>query len=195
VETLLTSPSPIKTYGSRGTSKANTGHYQHAIIYTGVVPPAKLPSEAEFSKRAICVEPVNPAEALDPSSRINFGKPTPVEHNLRVRHVGMVQIHDIHKLLRYYEDETRTDYASEEENPGFSQPISPPPTVFQAGLESTYDSENDTVTGPNDFLEYTAIGHSYQRESRPETNEHSFLAPLRRGPSHHNNKSRSSRRG
>ena len=111
---------PIKTYGHKGTSKVQSGHHAHAIIYTRY-PPGKLDLEDEFSKKPICVVPTDPTEVLLPDSRINFGKPTPVEHNLRIKHIGDILADHMHRLIRYYEMENGVapTPVSVGPNPGF----------------------------------------------------------------------------
>ncbi len=99
--------SPIKTYGHRGTAKNRASHDQHAIIFTGTEPDP-LPGEGEFSKESLEMEPINQMEVLDPRSRLHFAKPTPVEHNLRVKHIGDIVHGDILLLFRFYEEENGT---------------------------------------------------------------------------------------
>jgi hypothetical protein len=77
--------SPINTYGSKGTTKNPNpdSHYQHAIIYTGESEPRKLDKEREFTKLPIKIKLFSLRDKLNPESRLNFGKPTTVQHTPR----------------------------------------------------------------------------------------------------------------
>jgi len=48
---------------------------------------------------------------LSKRSRLNFGKPTPVEHNLRVKSVGRIHPEHIPRLLRYFDEVNNTKYS------------------------------------------------------------------------------------
>ena len=50
--------------------------------------------------------PVDSSQNLDPLSRIHYAKPYPVEHNVKVREVGLVLPRDRRKLLGYYQLES-----------------------------------------------------------------------------------------
>jgi hypothetical protein len=101
--------SPIKTYNNQGCTKRGIDPDQHGIIFTGYSEPAPLPNEGQFRKKAIRMVPVNPEENLDITSRINYGRPTPVEHNLRVKHIGQIDPVSMYRLFRYYDEENSTD--------------------------------------------------------------------------------------
>ena len=96
---------PIKTYGGKGAAKFWRDPGSHGIIFTGQDPPDTLPREPELTKMPIRVHTVDPTEQLDEESRINFAKPTPVEHNLKVKNIGRVNRDHIHRLERYFEQE------------------------------------------------------------------------------------------
>lgn len=99
----------ISTNGGRGSNKKGLDQQQHVVAYTDLVPPDPLPGETHLNKAAIKIELVNPAEKLDPTSRINVGKVYPVEHNIRVCEVGMVTPSALRTLQQYYKQEQMKD--------------------------------------------------------------------------------------
>jgi hypothetical protein len=60
--------------------------------------------------------PEIPSIFLDERSRLNFGKPTPVEHNLRMKSVGCINPTHLARLLRYFDEVNNTNYCPTEEN-------------------------------------------------------------------------------
>jgi hypothetical protein len=94
--------SPINTYGFKGTAKNPGSHHQHAIIYTGESEPLKLATELEFEKLPIKMEPCSPRATLHSRSRLNFGKPTAVQHNLRVKIIGDITPQHLQNLFQYF---------------------------------------------------------------------------------------------
>ncbi|KAF2722887.1 hypothetical protein K431DRAFT_221009, partial [Polychaeton citri CBS 116435] len=87
---------PITTYGRRGVSKPGVIKSEHAIIHTGSQAPeplnAELPhrGEAGMRSRAIRVDPDERDTKLDLLSRLDFGKITTIQHNLKVKSFGKV---------------------------------------------------------------------------------------------------------
>lgn len=108
--------SPIKTYGHKGTGKNPNTHSQHSMIYTTGRPPERIRGEKEFVKVAIEVEPADIRDPLDPRSRLNFAKPTPVEHNLLVKRLGKVIPGHLQDLFRSYDEENGTKKIRRAEN-------------------------------------------------------------------------------
>jgi hypothetical protein len=83
--TVLTSP--ILTYGKRGTvNRPDAGH--HAIAYMTARAPNPLPDE-QLNRHSIKIIPRG-GEQLHAASRINFSKIYTVEHNLKVKSIGVV---------------------------------------------------------------------------------------------------------
>ena len=105
----LTEVRQISTNGGKGATKIGLRQGDHAIAYTSAVPPPLLPEERYLNKDPIRINPVNQTEKLDALSRINLGKVYPVEHNVKVCNVGMVDSADIRKLTRYYKTGLRND--------------------------------------------------------------------------------------
>lgn len=70
---------PITTYSGRGVDKRGAVKFEHAIIYTGRIPPQPRPDERPsrgetgMRQQSIRVDPDNQTHRLDPMSRINFG--------------------------------------------------------------------------------------------------------------------------
>jgi hypothetical protein len=142
--------SPINTYGFKGTAKNPDSHYQHTIIYTGESDPRKLDTELEFTKLPIKIEPFSPRERLHPRSRLNFGKPTTVQHNLRVKQIGDINPQHLETLFQYFALEhermlTSAGYqippSSQRESLGFHSPL---PDLASLSLSS----ETGTAEAP-----------------------------------------------
>ncbi|CAF9940894.1 MAG: hypothetical protein HETSPECPRED_002670 [Heterodermia speciosa] len=96
----------ITTHNGHGTVGKLIMQREHSIIYTGEEAPARLPEEKKLNKDPIQVIPVENAEPLDPLSRINYAKPYPIEHNVKVCEVGMVAPRDVRKINAYYQQES-----------------------------------------------------------------------------------------
>ena len=64
--------------------------------------PQPLPGERGLVKRPIAVNPCNPSLTLDPMSRLNFGKLYTVEHNVRLRDIGVVAADSMPYLDAYF---------------------------------------------------------------------------------------------
>jgi len=74
------------------------------MIYTGGPydqPPPPIPGE-NLTKQAIRVESKY-GERLEAASRVNFGKPYAVEHNVKVLEIGQVAQEHIHLLVTYFQ--------------------------------------------------------------------------------------------
>jgi hypothetical protein len=57
--------------------------------------------EENMLKQAIRVQP-HRTEALNEASRINFGKPYAVEHNVKLAEIGTVADEHLHILVTYF---------------------------------------------------------------------------------------------
>lgn len=62
-----------------------------------------------MNKQPIKIVPIDQTEKLDEYSRINLAKIYPVEHNVKVCNVGMVDENDIKILRSYYKTELKKD--------------------------------------------------------------------------------------
>lgn len=105
----LTSFRQISTNGGKGAAKTGLKQGEHTIAYTSTVAPPPLSEEKYLTKEPIRINPVSQAEKLDATSRINLGKVYPVEHNVKICEVGMVDSADIRKLTAYYKTGLRKD--------------------------------------------------------------------------------------
>lgn len=95
---------PIQTYREQGATKANLIVRDHAIIYTGGVgdpAPTRFAGEEEMITTPLRIR-AKGNEYLTPASRINFGKPYAVEHNVKVVEIGMVADEHLHLLDMYF---------------------------------------------------------------------------------------------
>jgi hypothetical protein len=100
---------PIATYGGQGVAKPGVVKSEHAIIYTGSNVPS--PSMAELVVQAneelmrpepIKVDPDSRIDRLDPMSRINFAAISTVQHNVKVKNMGMVNRNSIATLHQHF---------------------------------------------------------------------------------------------
>lgn len=101
--------SPILTYNNRGVSDQGVNKADHGIVYTALEPPAaqwdELPNRGESGMvpMAIRVIPDEVTEKLSLMARINYGRIYTIEHNVRVKSIGMVHPSSLPYLLRQNE--------------------------------------------------------------------------------------------
>lgn len=98
--------SRISTHGGQGAVGKLINQKEHGIVYTGETPPKNLEGEKNLNKDPIQIVATDASQYLDPLSRIHYAKPYPVEHNVKVREVGMVSQRDRRKVLGYYQLES-----------------------------------------------------------------------------------------
>lgn len=55
-----------------------------------------------MNKDPLRVELVDNSQKLDPRSRVDFGKPFSIQHNVKVKEVGVLAQQDMHKLIGYW---------------------------------------------------------------------------------------------
>ncbi|KAI4106945.1 MAG: hypothetical protein L6R37_001944 [Teloschistes peruensis] len=102
---VVVKPRPREFYClcvGKGTMKKGVDKNAHTIIYTGDRVPQKLSGEREMRKAPLRVIPDGPEEMLDPMSRINLGKPYPVEWNNRVKPIGRLDSASRVQLMAYW---------------------------------------------------------------------------------------------
>ena len=97
----LTLYSRISTYSGQGAAKRGLNQKSHCMIFTGDAAPRKLPEENKMNKEPIQMVPVNQTEKLDYLSRVDLAKTFPVEHNVKVKGVGMISNHHLRRLVQY----------------------------------------------------------------------------------------------
>jgi hypothetical protein len=91
---------PIQTYRGQGATKPGLIVGDHAMIYTGSRP-QHFEGEEAMNKHPLRVE-ASYRESLDPASRINFGKPYAVEHNVKLAEIGLICSDHQHLLVTYF---------------------------------------------------------------------------------------------
>ena len=74
------------------------------MLFTGDVAPPKLSNETKMNKEPIQMIPVDQTEKLDPKSRVDLAKTFPVEHNVKVKNVGMISSHHLKRLVQYVKE-------------------------------------------------------------------------------------------
>ena len=101
---------PINTYGGQGVMKHGLGTTEreaHSIIHANDTAPYATEEELAFLvKKPIAVKMASKEQKLDKMSRINFGKPSSVEWNVKVMHVGRVVPDSMATFLGYYFNES-----------------------------------------------------------------------------------------
>ena len=87
---------PITTYGGQGVAKRGVNKSEHCVVYTGKTAPqvhsSEAPQRGEEGLQAESIRVVTDSriDALDPMSRLDLGKPYTIEHNVKVKPLGMV---------------------------------------------------------------------------------------------------------
>lgn len=139
---------PINTYGGRGVAKKGVVKSDHVIVYSGKAIPR--PHQDELPPRGqqggmrpvpIQVESDEPADALDPMSRLNLAGVTLVQHNIKVQNFGKVCDGSVDSLRKQFENVWGTPL-----------PSSKPTTKFAENEESDDDAaeESDDYDDDND---------------------------------------------
>jgi hypothetical protein len=102
---------PINTYRGQGVMKygmVKAEREAHSIIHANDTAPYAREDERPFLiKKPIAVKMASKEQKLDKMSRINFGKPSSVEWNVKVMHVGKVAPDSIATFLGYYSNESK----------------------------------------------------------------------------------------
>lgn len=100
---------PISTYGGKGLTGNKFTQIErdaHAIIHALGDEPRQMPGEPKLTKEPIGIKIFDTWEALSSSSRLYYGKPQSIEHNIKVKHVGFVIPEHLPRLLLDYRKET-----------------------------------------------------------------------------------------
>lgn len=92
---------PISTYGGRATLKPGLNPKDHAVVYTTDKLPFCFEDETGMDKEPIGVYPTGYNE-LHRASRINFAIHHPIQHNVKVKDLGMVCEDHMPKLEAYW---------------------------------------------------------------------------------------------
>ena len=140
---------PISTYDGQGVGKKAILKSEHAIAYTGREPPpltpAELPKHGEHGVLgSIRVNLDSPEERLDPMSRINLGKLYTIEHNIKVRSVGMVHNDSKSPLLRMFTQVWTTSLMMNPHAPNDLLQSAPPTTAKQESYAKVPEDDKHT---------------------------------------------------
>lgn len=99
----------ITSYSNRGVAKPGVKKSDHAIVYSGRRPPDPLLEEAPTRGEAgllpgsIRVTMDDLSDKLTETSRLNFARPYTVDHNVRVRNLGVVHPRSIEALKSHFQ--------------------------------------------------------------------------------------------
>lgn len=96
--------SRISTHAGQATTKKGLNQTIHTIVYSGNQAPQKLAGEKKMNKDPLKVQVVDESEKLDCLSRVNLAKTYVIEHNVKVKRVGMVPALDLKKMKGYYKN-------------------------------------------------------------------------------------------
>jgi len=95
----------INSYGGYGVAKPGIKKSDHGILSSGKHIALPLPSEkprrheASMRPKAVLIDIDDPTNKLHPISRINYSKVYTVEHNTKVRGIGMTQRSSMQALI------------------------------------------------------------------------------------------------
>lgn len=81
---------PVSTYGGRGTGKGGLNPRTHAIVHTTTSSPQYVHGERELEKTPIAIIAADERISLTAASRINFAIHHPIQHNVKVKNLGVV---------------------------------------------------------------------------------------------------------
>jgi hypothetical protein len=93
-ESMLTTCSPILTYGGKGCKKKGVKADKHGIIYERSGRPRLLDKEPKLGFPPVRVEMKQEGEKLSKESRVNYSKLVTVEHNVKVFFIGSIVYND-----------------------------------------------------------------------------------------------------
>lgn len=157
---------PINTYSGKGVAKPSVNKSEHVIIFTGAKPP--LPTRDEMPTRRgepsmrstpIQVDIDSQDERLDPMSRLDLGGVTKVEHNIKVKALGMVNKRSI--------DALRSQYANVQNGPRGAGPSSMP-TQYALHPRNEEEEEEDDDDEEEDDDEEDGEGVDEEDEDEDE---------------------------
>jgi hypothetical protein len=90
------------TYGGQGTLKYGVHPDDHAAIYSSRREGPRILDREEMTNEPIRVEVIDPANKLDPMSRLNYAKLYTVEHNVKVFFIGKIAKSNEQKVVNAY---------------------------------------------------------------------------------------------
>nr|OQO30903.1 hypothetical protein B0A51_03186 [Rachicladosporium sp. CCFEE 5018] len=95
---------PILTYDHQGAKKRYMNASENGIIFTGKDVPANAPRVSGLLGSPIRVNTDDPTDKLDAESLIHYGKIYTVEHNVKVKPLGMVHDDYMNTLQQQFRD-------------------------------------------------------------------------------------------
>ncbi|KAF2015629.1 hypothetical protein BU24DRAFT_182213 [Aaosphaeria arxii CBS 175.79] len=94
---------PVFTYEGRATTKRGVDPYEHAIAYSVGNTALRLPGERVDKTIGVIMKDGEPA--LTDTSRLRFGIYHPIQLNVKVKDLGMVQPEDMQNLVAWWREE------------------------------------------------------------------------------------------
>lgn len=92
----------MSTLGFRGCSK-QPDQENYGIIFTGSQPPPLVPGETGMTKQPIRVISAHPSDVIPSQARIDYRRLCEVEHNVRCKDLGLVDVDSMTHLLAHLE--------------------------------------------------------------------------------------------
>ncbi|KAF1832451.1 hypothetical protein BDW02DRAFT_649114 [Decorospora gaudefroyi] len=150
---------PIYTYGDQATTKPGVRPEEHAIAYSEGKEPRLIDGEAQLSKQPICIIMNVDEHPLTVYSRICFGIHHPIQHNVKVKHLGYVKDSDIARMRGYWKMESGDSEA----------PTNNPAEATAEATQHTARDHPRPVTTDTDSYIYNAVTnpHCYDPEHNP----------------------------
>lgn len=107
---LLTISSPIMSYQGQG-AVGRVDMQHHSIAHTTPEAPSPLPNE-RLVKKPIYIDTRRTGEVLNAESRVNFSKLYTIEHNLKVKEIGIVPPGWMTWVSHYYDSINRVSQST-----------------------------------------------------------------------------------
>lgn len=164
---------PMTTYNGQGVGKKGVKKSDHVIVHTGKTAPAPMPgekpniteNEAGMQPFPIRIDPDLKTDALSPESRLDFGKPCPIHHNVKVKSFGMVNRASLQALISQWRD---VSFGDEQIQARLTQPAEPPPA----------SPSGESMTTPSAAI-YRQAYISLRKDQWSEESALAVLAPYR----------------
>lgn len=154
----------ISTYGRRGVSAPAVDKSEHVIIYTGKncsnVKRDELPKrlgEGSMRAPAIQVNSDNPMEKLDEMSRLNLASVHTIQHNIKVRNVGLVSEKSLPHLLSHFDNVWKMKNSSSKKG---KKPVKVQDVSADGASESDSQDEDEASDGEGSDEEDVDRGNS-----------------------------------
>lgn len=100
------------TYNGRATRKPGCDPSSHSVVHTVDTAAQLLDDEKGIEFDPVAIVPSTANSGLVGSSRLNFAVIHTIQHNVKVKEIGMVKKSDLQKLTYYFFKELNRDYRS-----------------------------------------------------------------------------------